>query len=602
MSRNSQDMHGGQAPLGSHGSIGGQNLQEQQHQQQPSSEHDILESFAESLSSMDYTTLCIMNHKSREDGERFQPPSMPMLQNPPNGFAPQFAQNPQGDAHNMIPAIFNPNSLSNIEKMHWQYLDGNLKNLYESQPAASAPPPPVDLKSLPVISSQSGSSSIPKGKTRAPSAAAKERRRERNKVLARKTRVKKKVEMETLRDQVLELMKENDRLKKVVAESLPDNSFVKSLLGDVQLPDAVVGLIQQTIEANQRSEINLLTLEQNSFCVVSAVEKDYPIIYASPGFYKLTGYSKEQTLGRNCRFLQGEETDKIQVSKMSAAIANKEDFKTVLLNYTKDGTKFYNRISVTHMQGLQGKAPFIIGIQSKLPVDPESTSIEGLQQTAQVGNGDSSTSLSSVTMKKVPSNSQVLSDVTMVGGLTSATARSTSSRSSGSTSPSTIKTKQMKEDEEVEEDEEEEEAQAMVGVGELRPVKAAKKHHYDSASSSSRTTSSSSHQSTTSAAMSTSSSSINVDAVNLATVEAIVNGDSNLSCPKPQQQQQQQQQLEATLRQKKEGDPEGGGGGDAGSRSSGDGGSGDTTGDGSNSDDAAPSEEGAEDVKLLFNF
>jgi hypothetical protein len=92
-------------------------------------EHDLLESFAESLSSMDYTALCIMNHKSREDGEVFRPQMQPHPQSQPfASFAP-----PTGIPHQMDSGIFfNPSSLSDIEKMHWQYLDGHLKNLYEN--------------------------------------------------------------------------------------------------------------------------------------------------------------------------------------------------------------------------------------------------------------------------------------------------------------------------------------------------------------------------------------------------------------------------------------------------------------------------------------
>jgi hypothetical protein len=93
-------------------------------------EHDLLESFAESLSSMDYTALCVMNHKSREDAEIFQA-KMHMHGEP--SFAPPPAPASQMSDQS-LPAlnVFNTNSLANIEKMHWQYLDGNLKNLYEN--------------------------------------------------------------------------------------------------------------------------------------------------------------------------------------------------------------------------------------------------------------------------------------------------------------------------------------------------------------------------------------------------------------------------------------------------------------------------------------
>ncbi|KAJ1405072.1 PAS domain-containing protein [Ochromonadaceae sp. CCMP2298] len=189
--------------------------------------------------------------------------------------------------------------------------------------------------------------------------------RERNKVLARKTRVKKKAQMETMRDQVMELMEKNEKLRAILTKHAPESvNLVK--VESHRLPDNILALVQQQLLLNQRNEINMLTLEQSSFCVVSATHTDSPIIYASPAFYSLTGYSKEQVVGHNCRFLQGPETDRSEVSKLTSAIVNRTDFKTVLLNYCKDGSTFYNKIQITHLQGEDGVAPFIIGLQSRV--------------------------------------------------------------------------------------------------------------------------------------------------------------------------------------------------------------------------------------------
>lgn len=74
--------------------------------------------------------------------------------------------------------------------------------------------------------------------------------------------------------------------------------------------------------------------------------EDNPIIYANRTFAKMTGYSQEETLGRNCRFLQGEETDHSSVMKIRKAIAKKEPITLVVKNYKKDGTLFWNRLSI----------------------------------------------------------------------------------------------------------------------------------------------------------------------------------------------------------------------------------------------------------------
>ncbi len=70
---------------------------------------------------------------------------------------------------------------------------------------------------------------------------------------------------------------------------------------------------------------------------------DNPIIYASDGFCAFTGYHKKEIEQRNCRFLQGSDTDKEEVAKIRRAIDEERDETVELLNYKKDGTPFRNR-------------------------------------------------------------------------------------------------------------------------------------------------------------------------------------------------------------------------------------------------------------------
>ena len=71
---------------------------------------------------------------------------------------------------------------------------------------------------------------------------------------------------------------------------------------------------------------------------------DNPIIYASEGFTKYTGYRKEEIEGRNCRFLQGKDTDPADVKKIREGINKKEPVSVCLLNYRKDGSSFLNQV------------------------------------------------------------------------------------------------------------------------------------------------------------------------------------------------------------------------------------------------------------------
>lgn len=133
-------------------------------------DQDLLESFAESLSSMDYTTLCIMNHKSREENDK----NVPMLHNYDNVLYP--------DERNLL---FHGNSLDNIERMHWHYIDGSnecLRNLYDAniQPPSQLMIPTTTQQSQQVITTTTTTTKSSTGKiasARTPSAAAKQRRR-----------------------------------------------------------------------------------------------------------------------------------------------------------------------------------------------------------------------------------------------------------------------------------------------------------------------------------------------------------------------------------------------------------------------------------------
>lgn len=74
---------------------------------------------------------------------------------------------------------------------------------------------------------------------------------------------------------------------------------------------------------------------------------DNPIVFVNDAFGRLTGYNREETLGRNCRFLQGPGTNAEEVEKVRKAVADKRPIEIDLLNYRKDGSLFWNRLLVS---------------------------------------------------------------------------------------------------------------------------------------------------------------------------------------------------------------------------------------------------------------
>jgi len=81
--------------------------------------------------------------------------------------------------------------------------------------------------------------------------------------------------------------------------------------------------------------------------ITDPAQPDNPIIFVNDAFARLTGYTREETLGRNCRFLQGPGTSKEDVNKVRAAVEARQPIEIDLLNYRKDGTIFWNRLLIS---------------------------------------------------------------------------------------------------------------------------------------------------------------------------------------------------------------------------------------------------------------
>ncbi|KRA65542.1 histidine kinase [Caulobacter sp. Root656] len=97
--------------------------------------------------------------------------------------------------------------------------------------------------------------------------------------------------------------------------------------------------------------------------VTDAHQPDNPIIFANDAFLDLTGYSRDEVIGRNCRFLQGPGTDPATVTRLRRAVADGEDLTIDILNYRKDGTTFWNALSLSPVRGASGRIDYFFGSQ-----------------------------------------------------------------------------------------------------------------------------------------------------------------------------------------------------------------------------------------------
>jgi len=93
---------------------------------------------------------------------------------------------------------------------------------------------------------------------------------------------------------------------------------------------------------------------------------DNPMIYVSDEFEAQTGYTPEEAVGRNCRFLQGPETDPKAVEAIRAALAARTTFTIDILNYRKSGEPFMNRLRIRPLFDETGELLYFAGAQNPI--------------------------------------------------------------------------------------------------------------------------------------------------------------------------------------------------------------------------------------------
>nr|AML76765.1 putative LOV domain-containing protein [Freycinetia multiflora] len=103
---------------------------------------------------------------------------------------------------------------------------------------------------------------------------------------------------------------------------------------------------------------------KQSFVLTDPHSHDMPIVYASDAFLSLTGYSRNEVLGRNCRFLSGPETDVGALLKIKESIQAQQACTVRLLNYRKNGSTFWNLLHLSPVRNASGKIAFFVGVQT----------------------------------------------------------------------------------------------------------------------------------------------------------------------------------------------------------------------------------------------
>lgn len=197
-------------------------------------------------------------------------------------------------------------------------------------------------------------------------------RRERNREHAKRSRIRKKFLLESLQQSVALLKEENEKLRNSIRSHL-GNEKADALLNKKDSGTDVDGLLassqgiaNKVLDDPDFSFIKALQTAQQNFVVTDPSLPDNPIVYSSQGFLNLTGYSLDQILGRNCRFLQGPETDPKSVERIRHAIEQGNDMSVCLLNYRVDGTTFWNQFFIAALRDANGEVTNFVGVQCKV--------------------------------------------------------------------------------------------------------------------------------------------------------------------------------------------------------------------------------------------
>ena len=210
------------------------------------------------------------------------------------------------------------------------------------------------------------------GDTRGLTEQQKIERRERNREHAKRSRLRKKFLLESLQGQIQELEEQIRGLKHAIKTELPSKAeqILSTICGDKEkytpLPmPSGFGPVKTLMEPDFRL-MSALSGSQQNFAISDPTLPDNPIVYCSQGFLDLTGYTLDQVLGRNCRFLQGPGTDQTAVQVIRKGIAEGVDTSVCLLNYRADGTPFWNQFFVAALRDAEGNVVNYVGVQCEV--------------------------------------------------------------------------------------------------------------------------------------------------------------------------------------------------------------------------------------------
>ncbi|MGP9765676.1 EAL domain-containing protein [Halomonas sp. AOP13-D3-9] len=143
-----------------------------------------------------------------------------------------------------------------------------------------------------------------------------------------------------------------------------DVSFLPTVVMDQVV--GVYGIAKEMTALRQKeSQLRIyqrsIEASSNGILICEARQPDYPIVYVNPAFVTITGYSLEEAKGRNCGFLQGQDTDPEQMTGIQHALTQQHDITLTLRNYRKNGQPFWNNLFLSPVRSQNGHVTHFVG-------------------------------------------------------------------------------------------------------------------------------------------------------------------------------------------------------------------------------------------------
>jgi diguanylate cyclase (GGDEF)-like protein/PAS domain S-box-containing protein len=122
--------------------------------------------------------------------------------------------------------------------------------------------------------------------------------------------------------------------------------------------------VTERVLAEQKLRLHERAIEAstNAIMITTGRRHRYSIVHVNPAFEKITGYTAQEVIGRDARFLQGDDTDQPEIAVLRQLLREQKEGRVTLRNYRKDGTLFYNELHIAPVRSAKGHVTNFVGV------------------------------------------------------------------------------------------------------------------------------------------------------------------------------------------------------------------------------------------------